>query len=378
MIAPYNFFDTTYRDCWVEINFNQLAENVRHLQLVAQRPCLVAVKGNAYGHGYEIAAKAFVKGGARYLGVANYGEGLLLKQCGLTVPILILGGMLPEEMALAAAAGLEFFVFRQDHVDALRQMPKSTPIRVHIKVDTGMGRLGCFPDEVAGLGSALQSIPGVVIAGLATHFAKAGPPGSEFTENQIHKFEQAIAALAVKGIRPDVIHASKSGTLYHERPRYDMVRLGIIAYGVAPAVEGFVLPDGVRTALTWHARITSTKILPQGATVSYGGSYVMPKEGRVGILPVGYADGYRRLTDVNSVLIDGKERKIIGSINMDQCMVDLDSLPDITGSKVDLIGVQGDKKITVQYLAQRWNTNSYSVYTGIHTRVPRRSVEGAL
>lgn len=374
MTIPYNFFDITPRDCWVNIDVSQLEQNVRRLEAVAQRPVLVAVKGNAYGHGYEIAAKAFVKGGAKYLGVANYAEGLFLKQLGIAVPILIIGGILPEEMVLAAAAGLEFFVFRQDHVEALRQMTREKPIRVHIKVDTGMGRLGCYPEETAAIGEALKSIPNVVIAGLATHFAKAGPPGSEFTETQTDKFDQAIAALAAIGIRPEIIHASKSGTIDHPRPRYDMVRLGIIAYGVAPAVEGFVLPEGVLTALTWHARITSTKILPKGHGVSYGANYVMPKDGRIGILPVGYADGYRRLMDVNSVLIDGQERKIIGSINMDQCIVDLDGFPDIAGKQVDLIGRQGGKKITVQYLAQRWNTNSYSVYTGIHTRVPRRAV----
>jgi alanine racemase len=241
-----------------------------------------------------------------------------------------------------------------------------------------MGRLGCFPDEVVAIASELKNIPGVAIAGLATHFAKAGPPGSEFTGSQIDKFDEAIAALETVGIRPEIIHASKSGTINHPRPRYDMVRLGMIAYGVAPAVEGFVLPAGVRTALTWHARITSTKILPKGHGISYGAQYVMPKDARVGILPVGYADGYRRVLDVNSVLIDGQERKILGSVNMDQCIVDLDGFPDITGNKVDLIGRQGDKKITVQYLAQRWNTNSYSVYTSIHTRVPRRVVGSVL
>ncbi len=289
------------------------------LENVAERPVLVAVKGNAYGHAYEIAAKAFVKG-RRPLSRRCQ---LCWKDCFSKKAwhhrylLLILGGILPDEMALAAAAAGSSFLFfdliilKARTSDAKNVFPYSWCTS---KLDaTGMGRLGhVFRKLVAAL-SALQlkKIPGMyVIAGLATHFAKAGPPGSEFTGGQIDKFLNCrLAALAAIGIRPEIIHASKSGTVDHPRPRYDMVRLGIIAYGVAPAVEGFVLPDGVRTAFTWHARITSTKILPKAAGVSYSANYVMPKEARIGILPVGYADGYRRLLNVNSVLIDGQERE---------------------------------------------------------------------
>ena len=380
MIVPADIFDTLPRDCWLNIDMAQLAENARCLQKAVQRPLLIAVKGNGYGHGYGHAAKAFYNAGVRYLATANYAEACIVRKSVLETPILVLGALLEAEMALAASACFEFFVFRPEHVEVLRQLPKtSVPIRVHIKIDTGMGRLGCFPDEAAAIGAALREISGVTIAGLATHFAKASQPDNEHTRAQINCFDQAIASLAAIGIRPEIIHASNSsGSLYHPCARYDMVRFGIAAYGVRPsAVDGCGLPDGVKTALTWHARITTSKILPAGSSVSYGCEYTVMHSARVGVLPVGYVDGFRRMpSNVNSVLLNGREQKVLGRVNMDQAMIDLDGMPDVTGSEVMLLGRQGDNEINVYNLAQRWNTNTYSVYSNIAPRVPRRLVNG--
>lgn len=371
-------FDHLPRDCWVNVDTAQLTRNVQILQKHVDRPVLIAVKGNGYGHGYEIAARAFVAAGARYLGVAGLAEGLALRQAGVQAPVLILSGLLPHDMKLAAEAGLEFTAFRPDHVTALREIPKtSQPIRVHIKIDTGMGRLGCFPREAAAIAQAIKDIPGVTIAGLSTHFARASIPGNEHTEMQINNFEQAIASLAAIGIRPEIIHAcNSSGSLYHPRARYDMVRMGIVAYGVRPsAYEGTTIPEGVNTALTWHARITSSKILPKGSKISYGCEYTVPEDTRIGIVPVGYVDGFRRNPrEVNTMLIDGQERPTRGRINMDQCMLDLAGMPDMTGAEVVLLGRQGDKEISVYDLAKRWDDNTYNVYSAIATRVPRLGV----
>ena len=378
MTHPISLYDTLPRDCWLNIDAAQLTENIRRLQAHVGRPVLVAVKGNGYGHGYEIAAKAFVAGGARYLGVANLAEGLALRQAGIAAPILILGGMLPHDFAPAAAANLEFVVFRPDHVAALREIPKtSTPVRVHLKIDTGMGRLGCFPEQAAEMAQAIKAVPGVQLAGMNTHFARASIPNGDYTNEQIDKFEQAIAALASVGIRPEIIHAANSsGSLYHPRAHYDMVRFGISSYGVRPSsIEGTTIPDGVKTALTWHARITSSKILPAGSKISYGCEYAVEKDTRIGILPVGYVDGFRRIPgNINTVLVDGHERPIRGRVNMDQCMVDLGDMPDMTGAEAILLGRQGDREISVYDLAQRWGDNTYNVYSAIAARVPRRAV----
>jgi alanine racemase len=372
-MLPYDIFDTLPRDCWVTINSAQLAENIRRLQMVAGCPILAVIKANGYGHGYENAAKAFLKGGATYLGVATLSEGLLLRKLGITAPVLVICGMLPPEITLAAEAGLDFFVWRPDHIKALREIAAKHPVRAHLKVDTGMGRGGCLPDEAAQIAMELQAIKGVEITGLCTHFASADVPGIDDTDRQIAKFDMAIAALAAAGIRPRIIHAANSpGGLYYPKARYDMVRFGIVCYGVPPDGDCWSTPDGVKSALTWHAKITSTKILPAGHGVGYGGAYKLSAPKRIGVLPVGYGDGFRRIVGVNTVLVDGQERKVLGRVCMDQCMIDLDGFGDITGAEIMLIGQQGNAEISTETLARRWNTNPYEVFTGIAARVPRR------
>ncbi len=382
MTHPISPFDTLPRDCWLNINAAQLTENMRRLQTLVGKPALVVVKGNGYGHGYEIAARAFLAGGARYLGVANLSEGLVLRSVGITAPILVLGAMLPHDMAPAAAANLEFMVYRPDHVAALSEIPKSSaPINIHIKVDTGMGRIGCAPQEAAVLAEALQALPNVRIKGLCTHFAVASIPENAHTHGQIELFNQTIASLAAKNIRPEMIHAANSnGALYHTGALYDMVRFGIIAYGVRSSLsEGAEIPAGVGPALSWHTRVVSSRVMPKGATVSYGCEYTLEKESRIGILPVGYADGLRRLPkEVNRVLIDGREYPTRGRITMDQCMVDLGDLPDVTGAEVVLLGRQGDMEITARDLAARWDDNVHSIFTALNFRVPRHVVNAPL
>jgi len=373
--TTWNPFDTLPRDCWVEIDSAQLTENMRLLIGAVKRPVLAVVKANGYGHGYEYAARAFLKGGATYLGVANIAEAIILRRAGIEAPILIICAMLPHDMKLAIEAGFEFLVWRQDHIAALREMAsKATPARVHLKINTGMGRLGCWPEEGLEIAKALQAIPGVDLAGLATHFASAYNPTIPDTDRQIERFDSVVKALAAAGIRPKIIHAANSsGALYYPKAHYDMVRFGISMYGVPG--EMIKLPPGVETAFTWHARITSTIVLPKGHGVSYASEYVMPEEGRVGVLPVGYADGFQRVPkNINTVLVEGQERKTLGRICMDQTMIDLLGMKDIIGAQVTLIGKQGDSEISVRDVAKRWGTNSYSVYCGVAARVPRRLV----
>ena len=359
----------------VDINAAQLSENMRLIQKLAGCDVLASVKANGYGHDYEIASRAFLKGGATYLGIARLEEGLLLRQRGFTTPILVIGGLLAEEMPHAAQAGLDFFVWRPEHIAALRNMGKQAqPVRVHIKVDTGMGRLGCLPSEALNVARALQSISGVEITGLATHLASADVMGVPDTAKQIAAFNGVIAALADIAVRPRLIHAANSaGTLFHPEAHFNMVRVGISAYGEPPDA-GLSVPTGVKPALTWRARLVETKILPAGHGVGYGSQYKTTSPQRIGVVPVGYGDGYRRLLPVNTVLIDGQERKVLGRVCMDHCMVDLDGFGDITGAEVVLLGAQGDKTISATEIAQRWGTISYDVFTGIAARVARKEV----
>lgn len=368
-----NIFDTLPRDCWLTIDQTQLAENIHRLQTIAGCPVLASVKANGYGHGYTNAARAFLAGGACYLGVANLAEALFLRHCGIPAKVLIMGGMLKDEMAEAARAGFEFFVWNNDHISVLREIT-GLPVHVHIKVDTGAGRIGCLPQDAPGIAEALQSIAGVEITGLATHFASADDAQKPDTERQIAAFDRVIASLASLDIRPRIIHAANSaGALYFPQARYDMIRAGITAYGVPPNF-GSPLPEGIKPALTWHARIIATKILPAGHGVGYCSDYKMPTKGRIGILPVGYADGFRRKLNANAVLVEGRECKVLGRVSMDQCAIDLDGLPDITGAEAILIGRQGDVEITANDIARRWDMISYEVLTGLSARIPRRTV----
>ena len=365
-------FDSLPRDCWVDINTAQLTQNLRALQKIANTPVLAVVKSNGYGHGLMHAAKAFLAGGAQYLGVATLSEALILRDEGITAPILIICGLLPHDMIRAAQQSIEFFVWRKDHLEALRAAANpANPIRVHLKINTGMGRLGCWPHEAADMARELQAIKGVTIQGLATHFASAYNPTLPDTNKQIALFNECIASLKAINIRPAIIHAANSsGALCYPDGRYDMVRIGISLYGVPG--DMIPLPDNVKTTLEWKARIISTNILPKGHGVSYSSEYIMPHEGRVGVLPVGYADGFQRVPkNVNTVLVEGQERPILGRMCMDQCLVDLTGFDDITGSEVVLIGKQGDKELYVKDIAKRWGTNAHDVYCGISPRVPR-------
>ncbi len=203
MDLPFNIFDTLPRECWTDINTRQLAENVRILIKHVDRPILVAVKANGYGHGYENAARAFVAGGAACLGVVTVSEGLLLRRMGIEAPILIIGGLLPHEMKYAVEAKLDFFVWRADHITALRELANThSDIHAHIKIDTGMGRGGCFPAEALGVAEALRAIRGVEITGLCTHLASADVVGVDDTDIQLKKFAEVVATFANAGIRP--------------------------------------------------------------------------------------------------------------------------------------------------------------------------------
>ncbi len=368
-------FDTLPRDCWVEIDAAQLTQNLRLLQKHTGTPVLAVVKANGYGHGLVHAARAFLKGGAVYLGVATLSEAMQLRGAGIDAPILIICGMLPQDMIEAAKCDFEFFVWRKDHIDALRQYAsKHSHVRVHLKINTGMGRLGSWPHEAVEMAKALQAIDGLEITGLATHFASAYNPTLPDTNKQIELFDQTINALAAVSVYPRIKHAANSsGAICYPNGRYDMVRIGISLYGVPG--DMIPLPEGVQTALTWKARLTSTNILPKGHGVSYSSEYVMTEEARVGVLPVGYADGFQRVPkNINSVLVNGEERAVLGRVCMDQCLIDLKGFNDITGAEVVLIGKQASHELYIKTIAKRWGSNAHDVYCGISSRVPRRVV----
>ncbi len=245
---------------------------------------------------------------------------------------------------------------------------------VHLKIDTGMTRLGCHPQDAADLARAVRAAAGLRLEGVFTHLARADETtgdGAATTARQLDAFETALTALDDAGLRPALVHAANSaGALAVPRSRYDMVRLGIAMYGLSPGPQ-VRLPEAVRPALTWRSVLARVEDVPPGRGVSYGHLHHTTAVQRIGTVPVGYADGWRRVAG-NEVLVAGVRVPVLGRVCMDQCMVDLDRVPGAAvGDEVVLIGSQGTERISGDDVGGRWGTIGYEVVCGIGRRVPR-------
>lgn len=340
---------------------------------------MAVVKANGYGHGVIPVAKTAVEAGAAFCGVARIEEALELRTAGLTVPVLVLGETPADRMLQAVDADVSLTVFRDDHLEILRQTVESTNnhAKVHLKVDTGMSRLGIAPNRALDFLQALSQIPGVTVEGLFTHFARADEPRVAATEHQDRLMHELVEDVTAAGLRPRLVHAANSAAaLTRPSSRYDMVRPGIAIYGMNPSAE-VRLPSNFRRALTWKARITQVRQLPPGTGVSYGHAYVTTGEERIGVVPVGYGDGYRR-EDGNRVLVGGRAVPVRGRVCMDQLMIDLTDMPTVeAGEEVVLLGEQGPAIIRASDLAKTWGSLNYEVTCGLNARVPRLYENGA-
>jgi alanine racemase len=245
------------------------------------------------------------------------------------------------------------------------------PAKIHLKVDTGMHRLGIQVENAFDFVNHIRRTPGIILEGVFTHFSSSDLPLDPTTGQQIHLFNKLLHDLNNAGLRPEIIHASNSAaSLTRPDAEYNMVRTGIAMYGLHPSQE-CLLPDQFRPVMTWKSVLSQVKILPAGQGVSYGHEYITKAHERIGTIPVGYADGLRRIKG-NQVLIGGKKVPVIGRVCMDQCCVQLDTVPDaIAGDEVVLIGSQCSVSISADQLASTWQTNNYEVVCGIAARVPR-------
>lgn len=358
---------------WVEVDLQVIEANVRFFVEHTDAKVMAVVKANAYGHGAVPVAQAALRAGAAWCGVARLTEALELRRAGISSPILLLGLTTPTEMEEAVQAGLSMTVWREDQVEHAARIGRrlGSPARLHLKVDTGMSRLGIEPAQVARLARQLAGADDVDYEGLFTHFARADEDDPVPTDQQAERFEQVLQHLQDLGLRPPVVHSANSATTL-KRPElhYDLVRVGIALYGLHPSHETS-LPVQVRPALTWRTQISQVKLLPPGRGVSYGHMYTTSAEERIGTMPVGYADGFRR-TPGNEALVRGHRVPVVGRVCMDQCMTQLDAVPEAeAGEEVVLVGRQGNERITAEEVAQRWGTINYEVVCGIGARVPR-------
>jgi alanine racemase len=338
------------------------------------------VKANGYGHGAVPVARAALDAGASWLGVARVEEGEQLRDAGLDAPIMLLSEPAPRVAARVVAAGLTPVVYTEAGIDALAKAVadsgSDTPLDVHLKVDTGMHRVGCAPDDALALARLIAARDELTFAGVCTHLAVADEPDNPYTGEQLAQFDAVLAALDTAGLRPPLAHAANSAGLLVTGARYDLVRVGIAVYGLPPAPHVGDAEPALRPALSLRARITFVKTLPEGARVSYGLRSEVGAPGRVATVPAGYADGVPRHLGMvgGEVLVGGRRRPIIGVVTMDQLLVDLGDVPAEPDDEVVLIGQQGDDEITATEWGERLGTISYEVVTGIGARVPRTYV----
>ena len=361
---------------WVEIDLGAIENNVRYVYDLASVEVMAIVKANGYGHGALPVAQAALRGGATWCGVARIEEALELRQAGLDCPILLLGYTPTERISEAIKNRISMTVWNYPQVEmACAQAKKNgASALLHLKVDTGMGRLGVLPQEAIPLAKEISNTPGVILEGLFTHFARADELDSTTSERQEEIFRGLILKFEKMGLRPPIVHAANSAiSLTRPSAYFNMVRFGIAMYGLHPSPD-CPTPEEIRPALTWKSVLSLVKTLPPGSGVSYGHEYITQSNERVGTIPVGYADGFRR-TSGNYVLVAGHPVPVIGRVCMDQIMVQLDEAPQArAGDTVIILGEQGENRITAEDIAKTWNTINYEVVCAIGARVPRINV----
>jgi len=366
------------RPAWVDVDLDAIRANVRALAAAAAPAALLAtVKADAYGHGAVPVARAAVEAGAAFLGVAFVQEGIELRDAGIDAPIMLLSEPPPTAAAAVIAQRLTPLVYTANGIDALAKAvvdAGAPPHAVHLKVDTGMHRVGCAVPDALGLAEMIAARDELEFEGLATHLAVADEPDSDYTDGQLDAFDDVVAAITSRVGRPAIIHAANSaGLLAHDRARYDLVRAGIALYGITPVDEAGTEVT-LRPALSLHARVSYVKQLDAGARVSYGLRYTLPAAARIATVPVGYADGVPRALGAvgGEVLVHGVRRPIAGTVTMDQLLVDVGDLEVAVDDDVVLLGRQGTHEITADDWAARLDTIPYEVVTRLGGRLPRR------
>ncbi len=362
---------------WVEIDLDTIENNIRYIHQLTGVQIMAIVKANGYGHGALETAQAAIKGGATWLGVARIEEALELRSRLPDIPILVLGYTPPARLQIAIENNISITAWHSNQLILANQISQGLQkkVRIHLKVDTGMGRLGVQPAEFLPIAQQIVSLPFIEFEGLFTHFARADESDPSPTHTQESIFRELIEKIKSQGIHPKITHAANSAAgITNQKTFFDLIRVGILTYGLDPSDE-CPAPPAIQPALSWKSVISHIKKLPAGRGISYGHEYVTQDLEWIGTVPVGYADGYRR-TGNNIVLVSGKRVPVIGRICMDQIMILLDKAPWAkVGDEVTLLGSQGDDQIRAEELATRWNTNNYEVVCGIGQRVPRIYIE---
>ena len=369
----------------VLIDLNKLENNIKTIksQLDSKTAIMAIVKANAYGHGILEVAKSALKSGVHSLGVAIPEEGAKLRCQGIDCDILVLGGIVSDQIDLILDYDLSICLFSLEAAILINRLAgeKHKKVKVHLKVDTGMGRIGVRDrDDAVKLGIAINKMEHLILEGIFTHLSSADEPDQAYSSIQLDRFKNVLNDFWRVGIHPAWIHAANTASIVNlPKSHINLVRVGIGIYGYIPGhTSSSESAIKVEPVLSWHTRVLHIKPIDIGSAISYGRTYIAHEPRIIATLPVGYADGYSRLlSNKGWVLIRGRKAPIIGNICMDQMLVDVTDIPDIeVGDDVVLIGIQGDRSIFADDLARLYGTISYEVLTNISNRVPRIYGEG--
>jgi alanine racemase len=364
-----------------DINLQALRLNLRSVKRHAGGAKVWAVmKADAYGHGAPAVARTLERAGADGFCVALLEEGIELREAGIVAPILVMGGHYPGAHAEVLARKLTPVVYDVGQIEAFARLVRGGevegPVRVHLKVDTGMARLGVTMQALPALAEALGAFPEIEISGLMTHLACA-ENGAEATTEQMVLFDEATALLARHGIRAPIRHAANSAALFHEEARLDVVRPGIAIFGVSPKAGKDALGGDLRLVMRVRTEVVSLRDVPTGAPIGYGALFRAARPSRIATIPMGYADGLSRaLTNRGHVLVRGKRAPIVGAVSMDMTMLDVTDMPGVAlRDEAVVLGAQegplGKDAISADEIADAIGTIPWEVLTSVSRRVPR-------
>ena len=359
-----------------EVDLSAISHNIKAIkEKVAPARVMAVVKANAYGHGVLPTSRVALQSGADSLGVALVEEGAELREKGFRAPILVFGGMLPEQADEFVRYDLQATVYDDQALAALQQTARRQQKQalVHVKIDTGMGRVGIPWTEAEAFIKKVAATENIALQGVYTHFATSDEMDKSFTHLQLSRFKEIVTACERDGIHIPIKHAANSGAILDVPESYfDLVRPGVMMYGYYPSTET-TESVAIKAAMTFKTRVLHIKEIERGTSVSYGRTFMARQKSRVATLPVGYADGYNRLlSNQGEVLIRGRKFPVIGRVCMDLIMVDLGGDKEIRiGDEVVLFGWQNGQQVSVQSICDKLNTIPYEVTCWVSQRVPR-------
>ncbi|WP_073026069.1 alanine racemase [Lutispora thermophila] len=367
------------RHAWAEIDLDNLASNMREIRRITDKNAQVTavIKADGYGHGAKYIAQTLLENGADRFAVAILDEALELRRYGIKVPILILGYTQPERAKAIVGNDIEQAVYSYELAKALSEeaVKQNKKVKIHIKLDTGMGRIGfrCDDDAIDCI-KEIYKLPNVIIEGLFTHFAVADEKDKTYTEDQFKKFMWVANRLEEEGIKIKLKHCGNSATIIDlPKMHLDMVRAGIILYGLAPSQDVELDKLNLKQVMSLKVRISHVKEINTGESVSYGRKFIASRKSKIASLPIGYADGYTRmLSGKAEALVNGIRVPVVGRICMDQCMIDVTGIENVkVGDEVVLFGEQKGSFISIDEIAQKLGTINYEVVCMIGKRIPR-------